>query len=491
MARHEKIILTDCGKDRRISGYYSTPPQVAKYITHRLLEINPNGVNVIDPCVGQEELISYFTNAEKKITGIDINNQTNYKSCEFICADFLDIYTQHKKNDIFSSKIINPSDFDYWIANPPYNCHEVDYIRTNKSNLKDAFGDIGVHNMYSMFIAAIIDMAKDGSVIGIITLDSFLTSKAHAPLRKKIINETTIHDIILCPTSLFLEQGADVRTCIIIMTKEKLQNTVNLLNRPTNIQDFFSVLEQKSFVKSKLTDILLSGEQDNFEFMIDVPKQIRQLFQLKRVGELFKCITGISTGNDNKYLSSQKRTGFNVPFYKNPASRKFYCTENAYLIDSFLEESASVNNFMVRNVKLLFKAGITCSSMGVEFSACYLPPNSTFGVNPNIICDEEDIWWLLGYMNSDLVKFIVRGVLIRSNMVTSGYISRVPVPKLSLEEKFQLSEFAKEAYEHSKVNKDIDSILISINQLIYNSMQIDDSTQNYIKEFCLQIVKLT
>ena len=66
MARHEKIILTDCGKDRRISGYYSTPPQVAKYITHRLLEINPNGVNVIDPCVGQEELISYFTNARKK-----------------------------------------------------------------------------------------------------------------------------------------------------------------------------------------------------------------------------------------------------------------------------------------------------------------------------------------------------------------------------------------------------------------------------------------
>jgi hypothetical protein len=129
--------------------------------------------------------------------------------------------------------------------------------------------------------------------------------------------------------------------------------------------------------------------------------------------------------------------------------------------------------------------------MGVEFSACYLPQNSAFGVNPNIICEENDIWWLLGYMNSDLVKFIVRGVLIRTNMVTSGYISRLPVPDFSLETKGRISELAKDAYELAKTGKSVSFILEKINSIINHSIKLDDETKLTIKEFCLQIVKRT
>jgi hypothetical protein len=490
MGRSKKEVITECGNDRRETGYYSTPPQVAEYLARRLIEINPSGKKVIDPCVGREELSRYFFHHGKDVVGIDINKFSEYSHCNFMQADFLRLYDNHKNPYIFTLNTFCPHGFDYWVANPPYNCHEVDYIKENKKNLKTLFGEIGVHNMYSMFLSAIIDMAKDGAAIGVITLDSFLTSKAHSALRSQIISETTVHDIILCPTDLFFDQGADVRTCIIVMTKGKsCSSKIRVLNRLTNKQDFYCHLEEGKFSEYSLDEILLDSNRDNLEFIIDVPETVKYLFRLDRVGELFRCVTGISTGNDKKYLSKERRNGFSVPFYKNPGSRKFYCRADAYIIDHFLEESRTVDTFMVRNINLLFNPGITCSSMGVEFSACYLPKNVTFGVNPNIICSEEDIWWLLAYMNSDLVKYIVRGILNRTNMVTSGYISRVPVPEFSASTKAKLDRLSRDAYGLAKNGEDFQEITIKINLEVNTAAAIDAATQDIIGAFCSNIVR--
>ncbi len=490
MGRSKKQVITECGNDRRETGYYSTPPQVAEYLAQRLIEINPKGKKAIDPCVGREELSRFFFHYGKHVLGIDVNQFSEHSHCDFMQADFLHLYSSHKNSDIFALSTFCPNEFDYWVANPPYNCHEVDYIKENKKNLKNLFGEVGVHNMYSMFLSAIIDMAKDGATIGVITLDSFLTSKAHSALRSQIISETTIHDLILCPTDLFFDQGADVRTCILVMTKGKfIPNKINVLNRLTNKMDFYRHLEERNFSKCILEDILLDSDRDNLEFTIDVPETVKCLFRFNRVGEIFRCVTGISTGNDKKYLSEKRRNGFMVPFYKNPGSRKFYCKEDAYIIDHFLEESRTVETFMVRNVDLLFKPGITCSSMGVEFSACYLPPNVTFGVNPNIICGEDDVWWLLAYMNSDLVKFIVRGILIRTNMVTSGYISRVPIPEFSISTKIRLDRLAREAFDLAKNGKEPQEVIIKINTEVNKASCLDATAQDAISAFCSNIVK--
>jgi len=83
-------------------------------------------------------------------------------------------------------------------------------------------------------------------------------------------------------------------------------------------------------------------------------------------------VTCISTGNDKKYLSTECKPGFSVPFYKNPASRKFISHPDAYLIDDFMEESLKVKDFMVRNKPLILSEGIACSSMGIPFSAVLL-----------------------------------------------------------------------------------------------------------------------
>lgn len=494
MARKFKEVFTQHGTDRRDTGYYSTPQQVAAYIFERLTTINPLGIKVVDTCVGMEELSSPFLDSHFDVTGIDITDHIGQKRSNFINDDFISLYERFKIPSLFNEKQLPFIDSDFWIANPPYNCHEVNYIQSNKAHLKKVFDDVGVHNMYSMFISAMIDMAKEGAVIGLITLDSFLTSKAHKELRHKILDNCIIHDILLCPTDLFLSQGADVRTCIFIIQKGKnvRQPLVKLFNRPANKKEFFKKIQNKEFLEIALPDILLNDQIDNNEFLIGVPDVIKNLFSYKRIGQKFKCITGISTGNDKKYISKEIKDGFSVPFYKNPGSKKFFCRPDGYLIDNFLEENKNVKNFMVRNIPLLYKPGITCSSMGVEFSACYLPPNATYGVNPNIICDEDDIWWLLSYLNSNIAKYIVRGVLIRANMVTSGYISRLPVPDFSIDEKDVLSSLGKKAYELAQENtKEVEFVISEINKCIYKYLGIPSAIQNELDEFCQNIIKKT
>ena len=406
MARKEKILeeisctYNEVDIDRREVGYYATPEFISNYISLRMLQINNSGTRVLDPCCGKEELLSFFFNKGLHIDGMDIIRYKDKYNCNFKNIDFINYYCNKKDSSISGLNLNNrllELDYDYYIANPPYNCHEVDFIKNNKGKLKKYFSDVGVHNMYSMFISAIIDLAKQDAVIGLIAHDSFLTSKYHKGLRRKILSECTVHEVTMCPTDLFLRQGADVRTSIIILQKgKKHQGEVIVNNRSLNTQKLKEVLDkninQQYMKKYSLDDIILNNENDNAEFIIECPDDIKSLFYEKRLGQILKCVTGISTGNDKLYLSEKMEGPFTVPFYKNPGKDRFYTNKHIYLHEDFLKFNKEIKSFMVRNKSLLFKAGITCSSMGVEFTASKLPSNSTFGVNANIICDEYDSW---------------------------------------------------------------------------------------------------
>lgn len=86
--------------------------------------IQPNGRTVLDPCVGKEELITHFLADGYIVDGIDIFRHEETYSCTFTQMNFIDVYREQ----------LEPLHYDYYIANPPYNCHEVDYIQKNKKN---------------------------------------------------------------------------------------------------------------------------------------------------------------------------------------------------------------------------------------------------------------------------------------------------------------------------------------------------------------------
>ena len=485
MGRFEKTIIDKNGIDKRDSGYYSTPSFIAKFLTNEMNRINPIGKKVLDPAVGNEELLTTFSLLNKEIDSFDIIEHENISISNFKKEDFIEFYKGQK--ELTGPKGQINLDYDYYIANPPYNCHELDYIKDNKIELKKVFGKVGVHNMYSMFLSAIIDCAKEGALIGVIISDSFLTAKMHSGLREQIMNECSLHHLILCPNDLFWSQKADVRTCILILQKgDKYQGDIKMANRSINTKQLEMVLENKTFLSTKIEKLILSKKKNANQFIIDVDIEILNLFDNDKIGERFNCITGISTGNDGKYLSKEKKEGYTVPFYKNPGKKKFNTTPDAFLIDDFMDESLVLSDFMVRNKRFVFQEGITCSSMGLTFSACYLPANSTFGVNPNIFTPKEDLYWVMSYLNSHLITYLVRGVLIRSNMVTSGYISQLPILPFTEGEKNLLSAVAKDVLKEQIGPKDA---VEKINSIVYRKLKFSDYLISKIDDFAMNLSK--
>ncbi len=481
MGRFKKIIKNEEGIDIREVGYYSTPEFVANFISKELLTLNPQGALVLDPAVGKEELIANFHKANKKVDSYDIIDYGITYHSNYINTNFIEHYINSTKNS--NSKW----EYDFYIANPPYNCHEVSYIKDNKKSLSKQFKSIGVNNMYALFLSAMINVAKEGAVIGVIISDSFLTAKAHNGLRKQIIENCSIHQLILCPTTLFHNQKADVRTCILVLQKGlQFQKKILVSNRPNSNKDLKEILDKRLFDKVAISEFIIETGSNEVQFIIGVPTSIVKLFKNPSLGEKFECITGISTGNDKKYLSKIKTQGYSVPFYKNPGTKKFSCTPDAYIIDDFMEESLKVKDFMVRNKRFMLKEGITCSSMGLPFSACYRPEGSTFGVNANVFAEPKDLFWLISYLNSSLVTYLVRGVLIRSNMVTSGYISRLPIIPLSDSERTSLESISKSVI-NTELN-DIEAIEL-IDDIIFKSVKLSIEEIDMIKDFSKNISK--
>ncbi len=432
-------------------------------------------------------MTSAIKRPETEVYGIDLLNMNPAGVDHFVHGDFIEFYTRRKLSPLLCDDLPSP---DIIIANPPYNCHETEYIRKHKRHLREVFGRHATLNMYSLFLTAIIDLAAPGTAIGVIVHDSFLTARGHETLRRMILSECTIRSLHLCPTDLFLDQGAEVRTCILILEKGLRNNkSIDTSNRPTTKKEFSEILACNKFEVAERSHLCLESDRDRSEFLVGVPRQIRELFSESRIGDQFPCITGISTGNDKAYLSSERTEEFKYPFYKNPGSRRFFSGPDAYLATNFIQISSDVPNFIVRNKEFLFRGGLSCSSMGVAFGAAVLPDQSTYGVNANIVVDGPDKWWLLSFLNSGLCTYIVRGAMLRSNMITAGYVSRIPVPRFSNQAKVQLGTLAKEAYEMQIAPSNAQFYIRSIDLVICKDLGLDHSLETTIRDFCDDVVR--
>ena len=129
--------------------------------------------------------------------------------------------------------------------------------------------------------------------------------------------------------------------------------------------------------------------------------------------------------------------------------------------------------------------------MGVSFGAAILPADSAFGVNANIFPPEENRWWLLGYLNSSLCNYLVRGVLLRSNMITAGYVARIPVPGIPVDVRKELDLVAREAYEACPGPAEIMVFIQRIDELVFDACKFPGADRNSIREFCANTIERT
>ncbi|MFX1507973.1 MAG: Eco57I restriction-modification methylase domain-containing protein [Promethearchaeota archaeon] len=485
---------TDVLSIKRQEGIYKTPYETALHMVDLVLPHIADESKILDPCAGDGIFIQALIErgvSTSQISAYDINNNKVQSLLKFgiHCRRIDTLLEDYSQMDII-------------IGNPPYKSRRKSlYMKNNRLKLEKKYNFVGLYNLYSLFMVNAIQHLRSGGILCFIVEDAFLTNRYYQRFREFILNSTYILEIKLAPWRLFHKTKADVRTAIITLRKKSLTDS-NIEEKDEKhkmrlIDRLASEKEYKNPPKIQNVPQIEYRWMPDQKFFVGVPTSIIRMVQKPsmRFGDIAKGGTGISTGNDEKYLRSapdiSNSTSW-VGFYKS-GQRTPYFYKTPYFIEKNYKKNveADPKNFLVRNEQFYFKEGITCSSVGRKFSAAYMPPGNLFGVNANFFFDNrEDLFYSLGFLNSKLVQYLARKVISRSNIIATSFIKEIPFIQPSTKMKRKVVAIVENIVISLMNNPDYNYNTESekVDEIIFNLYGISNKIKKEIMDFCANIM---
>ena len=142
---------------------------------------------------------------------------------------------------------------------------------------------------------------------------------------------------------------------------------------------------------------------------------------------------------------------------------------------------------MIRNEKFFFKEGITCSSVGVRFSAAYLPPDCLFGVNANFFfADRASLFYTLGLLNTKLAWYFARRVLIRTNNISANYLRLLPYIEPDSTMKNEIAKTVENVVKELRHDGkcDFSKTQEKLDKIFFELYEFDKHLQSEVHDFC-------
>jgi type I restriction-modification system DNA methylase subunit len=209
--------------------------------------------------------------------------------------------------------------FDIVLANPPYGASVEDRVR-------DLYFDRRTEGtqskeIYGLFIARGLQLLAGGGQLCYIVSDTWRTIKTHKPLRKRILEQTTVKHVLDLPAWIF---DATVNTCILTLAKQPAaeghQMTAADLRGiasdewETLTNNLLAVAEQGMDVQTTAYARYtypqeLIASYDNHSFFIGSPRlyELMSDERFTKLDEIADVKQGLATADNQYYL--RKRTG--------------------------------------------------------------------------------------------------------------------------------------------------------------------------------------
>lgn len=390
-------------------------------------------------------------------------------------------------------EIFKQGGFDAVIGNPPYvmlqNLETREVFDYSLRKFESAKYKI---DTYQIFTEQSVKLLKENGLLGFITPNTFLKNIHSEPLRKFILNNCIIQEILLFNYSVFA--AASVDTCIFIFKKAKASKKSKLLVNKADtpfIVNEVAQLSQSQFEKNNRTDYNLTISNGDSEILNKISKQSKPL------GTYCGAYFGIQTFDRTKYVSDFKKSekyepvidGGNIePYRLKPA------TEFVNYIPSAIKSGG--NETIYRQDRICIR------QIGATPISTFVPANIfTLNTIYNVYLKEKnvsDIKFLLGIINSNATKFFWR----KNNSdekktfpkIKKEAILSIPVPVIEKKNKQHHDEIVKlvnqllllnEEKATSKLSTKISQIESKIeycsnriNQLVY---QLYELTEDEIK----------
>jgi type I restriction-modification system DNA methylase subunit len=231
-----------------------------------------------------------------------------------------------KQGTLIEDVVNRSSGFDIVLANPPYGASVEDHVRdlyfdrrTEGAASKDTYG---------LFIARGLQLLSTGGQLCYIVSDTWRTLKSHKPLRKRILQKTTVKHVLDLPGWIF---NAMVNTCILTVTKQPAPDGHQLIAgdlRSITSGDWESLTKNLLAVAEHGVDVQTTeyarytysqkfiGSYDNHSFFIGSPRLYALMSdkQYKKLSSIADVRVGLQTSDNQYYLRKRRgvRGGYEI-----------------------------------------------------------------------------------------------------------------------------------------------------------------------------------
>ncbi len=388
-----------------------------------------------------------------------------------------------------------PFKFDVVVGNPPYVSQkgtldnpniaysERDYYRKkyqtlSKNELKTR-GGVKL-NLFGLWIEGSTHLLSKKGLLGLIVHKNLLKIESYKFLRKYILDTQNIREIIDLGAKIFEDVTGE--TIILILENETdLSNKIKIKTRVN--------LEKREYNEIKIKQ---SNFSDNSDYIFNIYENpfLRSLKQKlkensKNLEEVYKIVSfGLNTSDNKKYFVRDKLGNKYKKAVMGRDIARWILKSAGYVFydSSVLTRKGDVNSF--NSEKLILQR------IGAELTVAYDNEGTYCYNSTNMILQKDknyNLKYLLCLLNSRLINYYyVNMFSMKSHLtvnVTQGYLSQIPIPKISPAEQ---KPFIEKADKMLKMNKEFYEKKEKFLKLIKHEYNIGKITRKLDKFYNLE-----
>lgn len=467
-------------------SFYTESEDITSYMASKM-GINEKDI-ILEPSAGQGIFIDEILKKKKKvrIDALDINEEAitimqkkysdnpdvNVRLADTLFDELLDNYATSEiwlKNtdvlldeqlDLFS---VNGGYYDKVIGNPPYGAWQ---DRTKRDLLKKKYVGQYVKETYTLFLLRSISVLKKGGRLSFIIPDTFLFLNMHEKLRKILLTNTKIEEVLIFPSKFFPGVSFGYSNLSIITLEkcdreEALENNIRIVKGFKSTSEFEEVLRNRFQNHHKIYELkqidIFTSEKSRFILADDEITSMIDTSNIK-LGDMADIVTGFYSGDNKKFICAKNENIKNSKGYKIIDTKKVYETtsligvegvEEAYV--PYIKSSSKTrytraeDEWFVRwdcetikfynkdkkarfqNPQFYFKKGIAIPMVKSKEIRATVMENRVFdqsivGIFPK---EENDLYYILALMNSEAINRLIHVINPTANN-SSNYVKQLP-----------------------------------------------------------------
>ena len=465
--------------DRAAQLAYFAVMMKARQYDRRLLTrgIQPNIYSICESNGISADVIAYFHGDNAKLKAdiesiiTEMRDAKEYGSILNITpVDFAGLYARFDeiRNDINMMQMsaleellplvkcaeVLAQKYDVVVTNPPYMGYSgfdaklVSFAKCNYSNSKS--------DMSTMFMEQTLRMCTPIGYMAMINIPVWMFITSYEQLRKEIITQRTIIDLLHPGRGIF---GSDFGSVSFVIRSKLIRNYKAVYNRLFNepVEVKSPEIREQQFLSGKGTFL---AKQETFLQIPGCPISYwvsdsiyRAFVNMPSLGEIGATKTGMTTGDNNRFLRlwyeiAKDKVGSKYEFYsKGSDFRRWYCSvSNVILWENNGDEVKNFKGSTIRNEESFFKKCIVWNliTSGAFSARAVFRHKCVMGdASPAAYVCEDDYLYTLACLNSKPVQQFLNIINPTINC-SSGVLSVIPIAQSSSKAKTTINEKANE-----------------------------------------------